>query len=143
MIRLGIGNAWKWAIPQLVGFVVLLCWVDPTSRPIIGIFLFVFLAILGISIFEYQGTPRQTLPISKDAGRAFVPTAATRRAARCSSDPKPPPSSAGIVAAPQPPPPASTADPSSKAGHSEACPPPKPLPAPAIVLAPRLELPAS
>src|SRR5215469_8574671 len=64
MVRFGIGNAWKWAVPQLVGFVMLLCWVDPTSRPIIALFLFVFLAILSIRFFPYRWTPRQTLPTS-------------------------------------------------------------------------------
>jgi hypothetical protein len=53
MVRLGIGNAWKWAITELVAFVMLLCWVDQISRPIIALFLSVFLAM---TRFQNRGT---------------------------------------------------------------------------------------
>jgi len=128
-------NAWLWAALQLAGFVSLFCWVDPASRPIIAIFLVVFVAIQAISIFLYGRMPQETSPALEYRARTLVPAIRVRKPAatphNAASEPIPP--APGIVAAGPLSQPAATAQPSSAAAPVEVTPPAEPLlPSPTI-----------
>ena len=138
-----LSKAWLWAIPQFVGFVVLLCWVDSASRPVIALFLAVFLMILSVSIFIYRWTLPQVLPASYYRPKAFVSATDLRAAVPQNSAPTCVPPVPVIDEPPSPPQPVTTVDPIPEMEQAETnLPPLTPPPAAPIAEMPLAPEPA-
>ena len=128
-----LSKAWLWAIPQFVGFVVLLCWVDSASRPVIALFLAVFLMILSVSIFIYRWTLPQVLPASYYRPRAIVSATDLREGVPHNAAPTFVTPAGADVAPPPSPEPASASAPIPETKHNETNPPTE-APAPVVTI---------